>query len=223
MSIKNQAAILLALLLTAFNAQASDTILSFSWTYIGGQPEAAIFSINSGVLTQDSIGDGNGYFYYQKSTGVDWTKPFALSVTSRLLADDGSASQGVGAFGFYASTGAKAYAVTFRPGIIQTHNGVISTTVDTGSFHNYLLEINPSLRYRFSVDGSLIYSGKGNESGAARRITFGDGTFDVEARAEITDFRILQSVPEPSTYYLFSSGFLLLWIMRLGKRPSASK
>lgn len=223
---------LVASALWTFGAHAADFIMDFAslpsrqgWTYVSqpanAHPESDIFSLSADTLIQNSIGQGDGRFLYQYSENIDWSRPFSIAMRSRLVADEGSTSRRLGAFGFYAFTGSRAYGAIFRPGIIQSYSeSVITTSVDTAAFHDYVLDVSPTTGYKLFVDGVLAGSGLGTALSVAPSVSFGDGTLTVEARAEITDLRILQTIPEPASHALLLAGGVLT--VFLGRRLRSS-
>lgn len=222
----------------SLQAQAAPVTLTFDslpsaqgWTYVtnpvSAVTEASVFSVSSGVLVQNTIGWGDGRNYYERSDGVDWTRPFTMRMRSRLVADVGSLSRPggpLGAFGFYAFAGSEAFAAIFRPNVIQNYaQANVLTAFDTSAFHDYQLEVTPGSGYRLSVDGVLVNTGAPVAIGGPARLLLGDGTFNVAARAEVSFYEVTQgsrSIPEPGSLLL--AGLALAAMLGSGAslRPS---
>ncbi|BCU11250.1 hypothetical protein MAN88_18140 [Microcystis aeruginosa] len=77
---------------------ASNVTLNFNtlpssqgWTYLvdgNTATETDVFSISNGVLTQNTLGSGDGVNGYTLANVVDTTQPFTLSWRSRVLQVD---------------------------------------------------------------------------------------------------------------------------------------
>ena len=181
----------------------------FTYAAVGahtGVAEATIFSLGSGALTMDSIGQSNGiaggsifYNYLGSVTNTD-TKEFR--VTARCLAVETStgapAGQGGFTFGFTANNTNYGFAITPTKVCLLLSSGyfVFTTTFDNStSFHEYLLQFSPPTTTRIFRDGTLIgTSSAGFPVAQTNRIWFGDGTGGANARGQIVALRFIQDV-----------------------------
>lgn len=192
------------------------------WTYVGNVPEANVFSLAGGVLSQNSIGtpDRN---YYQLSA-IDPSLPFSVSFRGRMLQEEFGTP--VSGFGFGVEV--DLLSQTFIMGLGTTRivaiqpggSSVITTSIDTSQFHDYLFTGNPAnSSWQAFVDGTLIGSGTARlgEFGPAATISFGDLSSAVNARGEWTQFAFTQ-VPEPSTVAFAGLGALALLTRLIGAR-----
>lgn len=183
----------------------SDHALSFTtlpstqgWLYVpfgNTATETQVFSLNSGVLQQNTLGLVDGFNFYQLSGVVQPTLPFALTVTARVLAQEGDATDAFG-FGFAVVVGTQQFAFGLRTGSIHDPVGnMLSTTIDTTQFHEYRLEGTPGGGYKLFVDGIFLGSGSaGTRATAAQFVSFGDLSDTANARGEIRSLAFVQSV-----------------------------
>jgi len=192
------------------------------WMYVGNVPEANVFSLAGGVLSQNSIGTpGRGY--YQLSA-IDPSLPFSVSFRGRMLQEEfGTAVSGF-AFGVEVDLLSQTFILGLGTGrvvaIQPDGSSVVTTSIDTSQFHDYLFTGNPAnSSWQTFVDGTLIGSGtaRPGEFGPVATISFGDLSSAVNARGEWTQFAFTQ-VPEPSTVALAGLGALALLARLVGAR-----
>lgn len=190
------------------------------WTFsTNGASESDVFSVSSGVLSQDTLGLGpsagaNYQIYGLLTTDAD----ISLTFTARLLSEEGSptdygaVSAGIGFDGF-------SYAIALRPGEVRDlQNNLLSTAFDTSLFHEYELRIQPSVGYTVYVDNVLIASvAPSTESPLANYIYFGDGSA-LNALGEYSAFAVSQ-VPLPAPVALITCALAAIAArMRRGRR-----
>lgn len=183
----------------------SDHALSFTtlpstqgWLYVpfgNTATETQVFSLNSNVLQQNTLGLADGFNFYQLLGVVQPTLPFTLTVTARVLAQEGEATDAFG-FGFAVAVGTQQFAFGLRTGSIHDPVGnILSTTIDTTQFHEYRLEGTPGGGYRLFVDGVFLGSGSaGTRTTAAQFLSFGDLSDTANARGEISSLSFVQNV-----------------------------
>ena len=193
--------------------------------------ETSVFSLAPGMLVQNTVGLGDGRNYYARYDGLDWTRPFSIELRSRLTQDVGSPNRPggpLGAFAIAARTGTESYAIVFRPNIIQNNaEEVIHSGFDTSQFHNYQLDVTPGVGYQLFVDGVFVHAGAPFALAATPHLFIGDPTFYVQARAEVSAYRVTQQdIPEPTTALLASLGLtiagLTMWRGRKATPTPAS-
>jgi RHS repeat-associated protein len=180
-------------------------------------PESQVFSVANGVLRQNTIGvTPNGFNRYQRAAGVLAALPFALTVTARVLQDEGDPTDAFG-FGFGLAMGTEQFAFGLRTnGIHGPVGNTLSAAIDTTQFHEYRMEGAPGLGFRLFVDGLLI----GSSAAGARSpapvpfLFFGDLSDTANARGEITSYSFVQGAglvidQNPDAGVLVSQGSLV--------------
>jgi len=173
-----------------------------------GVPEASVFSVAGGVLTQNSMGQSNGVsggsMLYQFTGGITTTESKQIRVRARCLAAEGSANAtlGQGGFIFGFATGSVQYDFGLTPTrmfYLQPSGTVlVAATFDNTQFHDYIFEFTPPTSWRIYRDGVLVQSGSGGFAVAVNRVFLGDGTGGANASGEITAFRFIQNVATPA-------------------------
>jgi RHS repeat-associated protein len=146
------------------------------------------------VLQQNTLGLGvtTGRNAYQHQGIVDPTKPFALTVIARVLAQEGDPTDPFG-FGFGVVMGTEQFALGLRTtGIFDASGATLSTTIDTTQFHTYHLEGAPGLGFRVFVDGVLLGTGATSATSAPPFLLFGDLSDTANAQAEVKGFSFVQ-------------------------------
>jgi len=172
------------------------------WTYFTygtPAPEAQVFSLASGVFSQDSLTvgfAGQGTNRYVMHDTVDVRLPFSLFLTARVLAEEGSVSSNNFGFAVGALTTTHAIEAGFgTTGIQDISNVAIASGVDNTTFHSFRLDGAMGIGYRFFTDDNLVASGPtvatGNDQGRAH-LLLGDNTGGTNARAEVTAFSFTQ-------------------------------
>jgi hypothetical protein len=164
------------------------------WRYISnGRSEATLFSTDGSTLSQNSVGIGGYYAYYQQDNIVDASRPFELSLRARLLQEERASGTDHNGFGFAVFTGTQYVNLSFSPTGVQL-SGTTTTTValDTSVFHDYVLSGDPSGSYSLSVDGAVVGRGDLSKSSGASYVWFGDATGGPNAQAELTQLAFSQ-------------------------------
>ena len=183
----------------------ADTALAFEtlpsaqgWIYgaFGSTaPETSVFSVAGGVLTQTTMGLGDGGLnLYERLGIVDATKPFALTVTARVLGQEGDPTDAFG-FAFGIATSTEQPAIGLRTdGIYDSLGNKLSGSIDTTQFHEYRLESTPEVGYRLFVDGVLLGSGPNvpRSTPTDPFVFLGDASGTSNASAEITGLSFMQ-------------------------------
>ncbi|HEY5871338.1 MAG TPA: Ig domain-containing protein, partial [Candidatus Tectomicrobia bacterium] len=181
------------------------------WRYIAvgnSVSEPGVFSVNGGTLLQNAMGvgfAGQGSNIYTLPDMPASRLPYSIAVRARVLAEEGDVQRN--SFGFV--FGANAMTEFFNIGIgltrlTDTFGVVIPTAIDHTQWHDYRLDIVPTVGYTFFIDGLFVASGlprpltpaiiadivrhgfSGNE------LDLGDGTGGTNARAEVTHYRFIQ-------------------------------
>ncbi len=198
----------LSLLLSSTSVWATTVTLNFSslpsaqgWTYFSdGAPEASIFSVSGGVLTQhtETFAGAATIQGYDLFGAVSLSLPFTISVRARVLADS-STGFGINSFGFcfFANTGPEIFGVGLEAigRIGDINNVVVSTAIDTKVFHDYRLVATPGVGYQLFVDDVLVATGPPRISGGSSVLRLGDCTRGQGALAEVTAYSFRQFIP----------------------------
>jgi hypothetical protein len=159
-------------------------------------PESRVFSVQDGILSQNSIGigfagsGGNGYNLYDV---IDRRLPFALSVRARVLAEEGDLQRN--AFGLWFGLFTDTQKVGIGLGtskIDDIHGRFVSTTIDNTQLHEYRLEGTPGFGYQIFVDHTLLGFAPEIQVRGRNHLSFGDGTGGTNARAEVTAYAFIQ-------------------------------
>jgi hypothetical protein len=206
--------ILWALLTGAPAGAATNITLGFTslpsaqgWNYESdGAPEASIFSVAGGVLTQDTTPGPFSIEGYRRPGVVDPSLPFTLSVRARVLAETGTPQQlatNPFGFAFFAGSGAplnEGIGVGIGTDKIADFvNTFLSTSIDNTQFHDYRLEGEFGVGYDFYVDGVHIASGPPRiDPAVPNGLYLGDSTRGVGAQAEVTAYSFVQADPPVS-------------------------
>ncbi len=215
----------LASLLSGVSLKAQTTSLNFDslpssqgWTYVATNStvsETSIFSVSNSTLHQNTLGLGGFQADYERFNFGDPLKPFVLSMRSRTLQEDSSATYG---FGFGWNTGTKYYSVSVGVNAFRFGSGSNqSASVDTTLFHDYRIEGNPNGLFNFYVDNLLYTTSSAVGQSGSNSIYFGDLTpTGSNARADITQFSFRNvSTPAPSALFTALFGLVpgagLLW------------
>jgi VCBS repeat-containing protein len=180
-------------------------------------PESQVFSVANGVLRQNTIGvTPNGFNRYQRATGVLAALPFALTITARVLQEEGDPTDAFG-FGFGLAMGTEQFAFGLHTnGIHGPVGNTLSTAIDTTQFHEYRLEGASGAGFRLFVDGLLV----GSSAAGVRSLApvpflfFGDLSDTANARGEISSYSFVQGAglvidQNPDAGVLVSQGSLV--------------
>jgi len=194
-----------------FNTLPSDQ----GWTYIGGSKASETnFSVSSGTtLTQNTLGIGTGdgtYSEYSLFDVVDPSLPFVLSVTARVLAEDGDPAHNSFGFAFAVITQTEWFG--FGLGTSQIQGPLMEyISLNDTEFHEYRLEGTPGGNFDFFVDNIRVYTdGTPKPYTDTPQIAFGDFTNGTNASGEVTNLTFTQGdpIPEPATMLLLGSGLI---------------
>jgi hypothetical protein len=200
--------------------QASNITLNFNnlpstqgWTYVvdgNTATETDVFSLSNGVLSQNTLGSGDGVNGYTLANVIDSAQPFTLSWRSRVLQQEFVLNpQNFFGFGLSVNNSSQRFALGFGTneigiGPFQTLDGSFDNTI----FHDYRLEGSfITGNSQFYIDDVFIANLpllNGVTPNASNGLFFGDATGLTNALAEITDYRFSQgdpseSIPEPSS------------------------
>jgi hypothetical protein len=183
------------------------------WSYVAAGnnvPETSVFSLDNGILKQNTIGVGYGDFNgsnrYALESVVDTIRPFTLEVRARVPIEEPATPPNSYGFSFGLFTGTEQFAVGIGPNKIEdVHLNTITTSIDNTVFHDYKLIGTPGVGWRLFVDNVLIGSGVSRSIAFPNGLFLGDGTGETNAMAEITSFSYTV-VPIPSAMILFISG-----------------
>lgn len=198
--------------------QAANSTLNFNtlpsaqgWVYVAmssgttpsNVPESSVFSVNNGILTQNTLGQGALEAIYQYT--ADFSQPFTLKFTARLLATDNGDNAG---FAFSANEVSKYLSVNIHIGSVSDYASGTSVSLDTSLFHNYEIDADPAGvaggSYKLYIDGNLAFSSSwanGNTTQAKdqNKISFGDATpTGSNAKAEISSLSFFQPTAQSS-------------------------
>ncbi len=186
---------------------------SQGWTFSTntGLPESSLYSASGTFLTFNTIGTGGtGVAYYEVPNILDTSSDYALEVTARVTAEEGSPQN---ALTFFAT------GLNWFSGISVGKNFYVSTEasaplipIDGSIFHNYRMEVQPAGTYKLFVDGVLGLQGNINPLSAPNRITFGDFSAGVNASVEISKLSFQQPIPEPASALLMFVGACGLYV-----------
>ncbi|MBE9088500.1 PEP-CTERM sorting domain-containing protein [Microcystis aeruginosa LEGE 11464] len=212
---------------------ASNVTLNFNtlpssqgWTYLvdgNTATETDVFSISNGVLTQNTLGSGDGVNGYRLANVVDTTQPFTLSWRSRVLQDEFVLNpQNFFGLGLSINSSSQRFTVGFGTDAI----GISAFQILPGSFNNTVFH-NYRLEGSFNSGNAQLYIDdlpiatlallSGVTPNASDGLFFGDATGYTNALAEISSYSFIQgtlpgSVPEPSSIL----GLLSLGVLGIG-------
>lgn len=213
--------------------QASNITLNFNtlpstqgWTYLvdgNTATETDVFSLSNGVLTQNTLGGGDGVNGYTLANVIDSAQPFTLSWRSRVLQQEFVLNpQNFFGFGLTVNNSSQRFTLGFGTNEIGIAPfQILAGSFDNTIFHDYRLEGSfITGNSRFYIDDVLIANLtllNGVTTNASNGLFFGDATGFTNALAEITDYRFSQggpseSVPEPSSI----AGILGLGLFGIG-------
>ncbi len=220
-NMKTTYTIIAALALLAPTLHAASVTVDFNslptaqgWSYNGNVPQANIFSVGGGVLTQNSIGAGTGFGYFQMLGITDNTSPFSLSFRGRVLQEQFGTTLNAYGFGVQLNFASQAFIIGLGANRIVSSttsgNTVVSTSIDTSQFHNYLFTGNLATHaWALSVDGAPVGTGQASIGMTDNTLYFGDLTTGPNTRGDWTQLSFTQ-VPEPSTLAFAAIGALAL-------------
>ncbi|MDB9389765.1 PEP-CTERM sorting domain-containing protein [Microcystis aeruginosa] len=199
---------------------------SQGWTYLvdgNTATETDVFSISNGVLTQNTLGSGDGVNGYTLANVVDTTQPFTLSWRSRVLQDEFVLNpQNFFGLGLSINSSSQRFTVGFGTDAI----GISAFQILPGSFNNTVFH-NYRLEGSFNSGNAQLYIDdlpiatlallSGVTPNASDGLFFGDATGYTNALAEISSYSFIQgtlpgSVPEPSSIL----GLLSLGVLGIG-------
>lgn len=231
---------MLAILATSESAKA--TLLSldfstlpssqgFSYDNFGNPvPEGSIFSVDGTgtTLTQNSIGQplvSPANNIYRLDGIVNSTDPFVLELRARVI--DVEPLSPFTPVPFFSSvrTGAQRFELFFDDSTIRGPGGVvISTSIDTTTFHDYRIEGTPGNgTFDVFVDNLFLASATSLFDVSENYIGLGDPTgAGGNAHVEITRFDFTQ-VPEPLSSILLMTSLLLFIVSRRTQLSPATK
>jgi hypothetical protein len=171
---------------------------AYGWTYVpdpalNGPPEASIFSVSNGVLTQNTL----AYWYesnaYQSRQALSPTKKFTLSMRARVLEEqEGNDPNNHFGFGVIAQTPDQCFGFGIGVNAIDTDCNDTVLTIDTTVFHDYLLKVTPGVGYELFVDKKLVATGPPRYVSGDSQVAFGDLTRGDGAHAEVMSFEFSQ-------------------------------
>jgi hypothetical protein len=221
-----------AALISAAPSWAFSTILDFDtlpseqgWSYgnSGSVSETAVFSVGSDTLFQNSTGLGFSNNRLVPGSApryvfpgiVDPLLPFTVEVRARVLNAEGDLSHPFG-FLFAVATGVEIYGIAIGTDRIEDwFSNVLSSSINTSQFHDYVLRGIPGVGYDFYVDNALLASGPPHPD-SRNWLFLGDGTNRHNAQGEITSYRFtqqsvsdLESVPVPLPIFGIGAGFCM--------------
>lgn len=194
------------LLAIATAAQAENVTLQFDtlpseqgWDYSGAPvPEDVVFIADGSKLLLTTMGAGDdataSYEIYD-IVNSDWK--MTLSFTVRILdyenlaAGGGAAEQGLR---FEVNDDGIGHQIVMTDGLLQV-NGQ-SLAVDTGVFHDYVLDVLPDGSFEFFVDSGLLATGDELAGEFTNKIIFGDSALDENMDAEITALSFTQTTSD---------------------------
>jgi hypothetical protein len=216
-------------LLTSAHASAADIDLDFStlpsrqgWTYDSCSwgcyvpPEASTFTVDGSTLRMDSMGTGLSVSDYRYFGAVDPTLPFTISATLRVPAYEttGGAAGRATTFDLVADTGTQEFGVNLNSNTMAINVGGSAPTIyipiDATVFHNYMVKAVPNVSDTIFVDGVMVYSGAPMDTGNPDALYIGNASSYENGIAELTSYRFLQAVPEPTAVVMFSLGIAAL-------------
>jgi beta-lactam-binding protein with PASTA domain len=173
------------------------------WTYEAfGQivPEARVFSVSGGVLTQNSMGIGGlgaaqGSNLYEFVNVIDSRLPFSISERMRVLEEEGNFSARPFGHCFDEQTKRATSGVGFsKASIVDYENN--RYPFDTTEFHTYRIEGVPGANFQVFFDdvpqSSSVILARYTGGNLKNRIILGDCTAAVNARVEITSYSFKQ-------------------------------
>jgi hypothetical protein len=180
----------------ALNFSSLPSAQGWTYNYVTGcpGPESATFSVVNNMLHQNTIGCGIWGADYELYNIVP-NAPYSITVRARLTSDEVVCDNPKFHFGlgFGSQGNGKAYYIGLGPqnisAIIEQQFTVLSTSVDTTQFHNYVLSVTPvDGRFTLSVDGTLIGSGVGFDLTNSNLLFLGDSTSCWNAAGDYSSF-----------------------------------
>jgi hypothetical protein len=170
-----------------------------------GTPEAGVFSVAGGVLTQNTIGRALGgagaSIYYVRAGGLSTTETKQIRFRARCTAAAGSTGAGGMMVGF--SNGSLAFELSITPTQVFTLNGggraAAPGAFDNTQFHDYVFDWSPPSSYRVYRDGVLIDTRSGGFGSAANQILIGDSTGGANASGQFASIQFVQDLTTPVT------------------------
>jgi hypothetical protein len=168
--------------------------------------------VSGGVLAQNTLDSYGTWFapYYERSTGIDLSQPYTISVRARVLADSGIVGNDFG-FGFSAMHAGYGYFVGLSTNELEDSFGH-DLANDGTHFHDYRMSVTPGVGFELFIDNVS------KASVAARydtdflaygdRLALGDHTRGRGAEAEITFYEAtnVEPIPEPASLLLLGTG-----------------
>jgi len=163
-------------------------------------PEGDVFSLASGVLHQDSIGQAGAAFWFETGSVVTPRLPFTISTRARVIADEllPRLDNRYG-FSFGSCSAAECLVTGLATDTIEEWDppGTIRS-FDNTQYHDYLYRAGYGSGYRLTIDGTLFASGKSYSYDIGSRmqprsVFVGDFTHALNARAEIAAFSFTQA------------------------------
>ncbi len=168
------------------------------WTYFSdGAAETSIFSISSGVLTQNTVDGPYSVEWYQRDGAIDLSVPFTVWVRARVLQDGGYLVTNPFGFCFSAQSGPGGF---FSTGLSTDHIADVLgqlLPMDNRNFHDYRMSVTPGVGYELFVDETRVMSGLPRfdvTEHPPNRLIIGDCTRGLGAWAEVTSYRVTNLV-----------------------------
>ncbi len=161
--------------------------------------ESSVFSVQHGILTQNTIGQGLLGASYSVKNFADFSLPYTINVTARLLATENGDN-----YGFEFGTHENTYvtAIDFHNGYVSDGYSSTKAYIDTTVFHNYEMDVSTDGSYKLFIDGNFAFSASGINSpyiipdNLKQIIYFGDATPDgSNAYGQISSYTFSQVSP----------------------------
>lgn len=167
------------------------------WVYSAfdnSAPESRAFTLSNGVLQHNTLGLGVttdpsvlGGNLYQLPAVVDARLPFTLTLTARVLQEEGDAFDPF-SFSVGVVNGPEQFAIGINTQRIRDAFGEeFSTTIDTRQFHEYRLEGTPGVGFTLFIDNIRVGTGQPLFVGGSAPgfVTLGDVSALSNARADV--------------------------------------
>jgi len=182
--------------------------------------EAAQFSVNAGVLTQTTVGNGQGsnspgHARYERNFTTAETQGatnFRFEMNARVSDHEQTRQD----FSYAAFTqniyiNGTGFFMGVKPGELFINNSYFAPAgFDGTEFHDYQIDVDlENDTFEFFLDGVLVRTGA-TVSNSFNLALFGDGTGTANANGQRSSFTITTNVPEPSSLLLSSLGLLAL-------------